>query len=1106
MMVRSVSLTLLTGCCLGMLLNLSAANSPPIDLRPRLIVETDAGGDPDDEASLVRLLMFSHLFKIEAIIADRSNAQIEGRSSYQNAVKSAGGNGADLVKRYIDDYAQIYPNLVKHDPNYPSPSYLKSITFPGYDSTNKARDALIAVVDRDDPRPVWYGNWGSNSGTTSNLRRALDHIQNSRAQAEYEAFASRLRICSLDGKGRTRQRHEDVIVLHIETGYPDMDGGRWYHRFRPLTENAGGFSVSRDITHNHGNLGKHYTTSKEGDSWTFVHLLSQPLGLSIPTRVTWGGWAGRYAGLRSGSDFPNNAFWWNDQRDTWQGSTNRDNTAKRFAPAMQHHFAARFDWGKATSFAMANHPPIAVVNGDDSGKVIRIFAQPDQTIHLDASASHDPDGDPLFFHWIRYDEADSYSGSITLNGTNQPQLDVTIPTSAEGKNIHLYLEVTDNGDPTPENDHPSLTSYRRIIIYVRNKLKIMCLGDSITDGSHHSDNGNGAYRRKLWELMQAAGWDVDLVGSRQNGGSGMDQDHEGYIGYRIDELYGDADGSEPNVNLAAKLNTYQPDVILLIIGANDALQNRDLANIDHRYMNLLNLIYRQRPEALVVMSNIHHMEKSGYNPDAAKAINAQLQDVFAAAYQIGLWTEWLDLKQLLVFPTDYADGVHPNQQGDDKIGQAFFDILNRLWVRREGELPVNHAPSVDAGADQTIILPQDIVELDPQITDDGLPQNQLTITWVQTAGPASVVIENPHTAHTFATFPQPGLYELKITVDDGQLQSSDTIRITVEEPASDEAIISIISVSTARGYMVVPDVQPGTALYIDRSYTFSTLADTLRGGYLIRTANNDKNVNTSEHITLDLTVNATFYTIYDRRGSDTPPAWLSSWTRTTLNVTSSDTGASPYIVFTRTFAPGTIILGGNKAGGGNSAGSNYTVIVQPQTTPPPSPGPQPFMEENGLLVVEAEHYTALDSRNDPNDVAWQVAAGEPGYAGSGFLTTPLPQGTNGSWSNACEAAWAITIQQPGTYTAWVRRLAPDGARNSAFLGIDDTPLASWDNRAASNQWTWQKLGQIELSAGEHTLQLRRREAGYGVDRILLSLDPGFIPQGEGPAESPRRQD
>ena len=57
---------------------------------------------------------------------------------------------------------------------------------------------LIAAVDRDDPRPVWFSNWGTNDGTTSSLQRALDRVLKERGPDGYARFKDRLRLCSDD--------------------------------------------------------------------------------------------------------------------------------------------------------------------------------------------------------------------------------------------------------------------------------------------------------------------------------------------------------------------------------------------------------------------------------------------------------------------------------------------------------------------------------------------------------------------------------------------------------------------------------------------------------------------------------------------------------------------------------------------------------------------------------------------------------------------------------------------------------------------------------------------------------------------------------------------
>jgi hypothetical protein len=226
-----------------------------------------------------------------------------------------------------------------------------------------------------------------------------------------------------------------------------------------LTERAGGFDVRREVKQNHGPLGALYTTPKEGDSWTFVYLI--PNGLSDPNEPTWGGWAGRY-GPRA--DDPRNdqgprepQFYWANQRDAWNGATNRDNTAARWAEHLQNDFRARLDWCVAERFADANHPPVLHCQNDATLRVLHATASPGESLTLDTGGSTDPDGDKLSYRWFIYPEGGTYRGEIAMQSADATQAELIVPRDAAGKTIHVILQVTDDGEPP-------LTRYRRIVV------------------------------------------------------------------------------------------------------------------------------------------------------------------------------------------------------------------------------------------------------------------------------------------------------------------------------------------------------------------------------------------------------------------------------------------------------------------------------------------------------------------------------------------------------------------------------------------------------------------------------------------------------------------
>src|SRR5437660_51606 len=160
--------------------------------RLRLIIETDAGGDPDDEQSLVRFLLYTNEWDVEGIIANRPR-------TLRPENKNPEPTGLGVVRRLVKAYGECYPNLARHDARYPNPATLLARTVSGYDETDDAVALIIRAVDRDDPRPVWYADWGSNKGSAvNNLKRALDKVLKEHGPKGYATFKSRLRVICHD--------------------------------------------------------------------------------------------------------------------------------------------------------------------------------------------------------------------------------------------------------------------------------------------------------------------------------------------------------------------------------------------------------------------------------------------------------------------------------------------------------------------------------------------------------------------------------------------------------------------------------------------------------------------------------------------------------------------------------------------------------------------------------------------------------------------------------------------------------------------------------------------------------------------------------------------
>ncbi len=415
--------------------------------RLRVLVETDAGGDPDDEQSMVRFLLYANEWDVEGIIANRPVAR-EGEN--RNRVRS----GIGIVQRLVQAYGECHPNLVRHDPRYPGVERLLGVTVDGTEGSSAGVDRILAAVDSQDPRPLWYSDWGSDRGSaTNNLRRALDRVLKERGPEGYARFKNRIRLSSSDAFGPHTWEIGPSFALWVDTWRPEIDGRRWYHQFSRIVSPAGGFDPFRDLLNGHGALGALYPTNtgpkwKEGDSLSFIYWI--PTGLGDPSDPTLGGWGGRLAPRNEAAGRP---YYWASAVDRWNGVTHRDQTLVRWAEAIQNDFRARLDWC-VNPVKEANHPPVVRLDGPRLRTV-----RPGQAVTLSVAGSTDPDGQALKFRWESYAEAGTGGEPPAWTAGSTASVKWTAPWVREAVDFHFIASVTDAGEP-------ALTRYARVVVRV----------------------------------------------------------------------------------------------------------------------------------------------------------------------------------------------------------------------------------------------------------------------------------------------------------------------------------------------------------------------------------------------------------------------------------------------------------------------------------------------------------------------------------------------------------------------------------------------------------------------------------------------------------------
>jgi hypothetical protein len=119
------------------------------------------------------------------------------------------------------------------------------------------------------------------------------------------------------------------------------------------------------------------------------------------------------------------------------------------------------------------------------------------------------------------------------------------------------------------------------------------------------------------------------------------------------------------------------------------------------------------------------------------------------------------------------------------IGWQFQDVNGSALPGGSGSVDCqkeNRPPVVDAGPDQEIVLPTNQATMHGSVTDDGLPNppGKVTSTWSQVSGPGTATFTEPSSPTTTVSFDDaPGTYVLQLKGDDGALQTTDDVTITV---------------------------------------------------------------------------------------------------------------------------------------------------------------------------------------------------------------------------------------------------------------------------------------------------------------------------------------
>ena len=450
----------------------------------RLLVLTDIEADPDDAQTLVRLLLYSNQIEIEGLIATTS-------------VHQKARVAPETIRAIIDAYSMVQPNLLKHEPGFPTADELKFIVKQGLpvygmEGVGEGHDSegsewIIKMLEEDDNRPVYISVWGG----PNTLAQALWKIRESKSKKEAARLISKIRVYTISD--------QDDSGIWMRNEFPDLfyivSPGSYFNStwigINRVIDGIDNKSISNEwltenIQQGHGTLGAMYPDvayGMEGDTPSWLSLILN--GINAPEHPNWGGWGGRYELYKPETPTNTNPRFtggvpikpetraiWTNADDTYSprlpnrfGRAIRRDTAIftdnqvtlwRWRDDFQNDFAARMDWC-TKSFSEANHPPVPAL-----GHPEKFAVKSGEIFSLDASGTTDPDGDNLSYWWFQYQEAGSYPSQVSFGPYAENLYNVhtiTAPEVEKPETVHFILKVTDKGSP-------ALSRYKRVIVTV----------------------------------------------------------------------------------------------------------------------------------------------------------------------------------------------------------------------------------------------------------------------------------------------------------------------------------------------------------------------------------------------------------------------------------------------------------------------------------------------------------------------------------------------------------------------------------------------------------------------------------------------------------------
>jgi lysophospholipase L1-like esterase len=208
------------------------------------------------------------------------------------------------------------------------------------------------------------------------------------------------------------------------------------------------------------------------------------------------------------------------------------------------------------------------------------------------------------------------------------------------------------------------------------QVKIMPLGDSITEGYGSSQSPPTGYRDDLAAMLTASGVNFDFVGSLHEG-TGFDPDHEGHPGFRADTL---------SEHVLDWLQASQPDVVILQTGTNDLNEGASPNVVLTRILSIVTKIQQYNPQTKILLVSL--LPRTDATDADAEETSRLIQNLASSQKENGKPVYFVGLYYMMKAQPNWNttlmyDSFHPNDAGYALMAEGIFHVLLRALGLRD---------------------------------------------------------------------------------------------------------------------------------------------------------------------------------------------------------------------------------------------------------------------------------------------------------------------------------------------------------------------------------------------------------------------------------------